>query len=78
MSGIPNKAAIDGHDIIHKTKAEEERRHERDDDSKNEAKQNDTPEAIPADSAEVGQKESALGKVKDVFHRQARRAESGP
>lgn len=51
---------------------------EGDDDSKSEAKQNYTPEAIPAESAEVGHKESALDKVKDVFHRQARRAESGP
>lgn len=51
--------------------------HERDNDAKSEAKQNNAPEATPAGSAEAAPKDSMLDKVKGAFHRQARRAERG-
>ncbi|KAJ6000880.1 hypothetical protein N7481_001289 [Penicillium waksmanii] len=78
MSGISNKASKEGDDIIYNSEVEEERLHELNADARSEVKQKDIPETPPTESTEVGHKKSALDKTKDVFHRQARRAERGP
>ncbi|KAJ6003851.1 hypothetical protein N7540_013133 [Penicillium herquei] len=77
MSGISDAAGTDGHPLIHNTEAEE-RLHECKDDAKKDARKHDGPETTRAGGAEAGHKESTLEKVKEAFHRQARRAESGP
>ncbi|KAJ5340291.1 hypothetical protein N7541_009415 [Penicillium brevicompactum] len=63
---------------IQNTEVDEERLHEHDDEVNGEGGQSDPLKATSAGKAENDRKGSTLDRVKDKFHRQARRAEKGP
>ncbi|KAJ6012597.1 hypothetical protein N7499_004066 [Penicillium canescens] len=76
MNGITNEAAKEGHDPIHHVEVDEERLHDHEGEVKGEARSSDAPGATSTERA-AGHKESTLDRVKQAFHRQARRAEKG-
>ncbi|CAI7587116.1 unnamed protein product [Penicillium crustosum] len=78
MSGITDKEAIESHVPIHNPDVDEQKLHEQDDAVKREAGQSDPLMDNPVGEAEGEHKKSTIDKVKDSFHRQARRAENGP